>query len=306
MNTRRRFIKQMLGGGAAMMAMPAYAANKQMEKITILHTNDMHSRIEPFAGNDPKYPNLGGLSRLSTMVENIRKTEKNVVLLDAGDIFQGTPYFNLFGGELEFKLMSNMGYDASTLGNHDFDNGIDGLVKQLPNAKFPFINCNYDFKNTDLNDRVEPYKIIDKSGIRIGILGVGIELDGLVDKMNYGEIIYLDPIENANRVAGFLKTEEKCDLVICLSHLGYDYGESNKVSDIHLAGKTKNIDLIIGGHTHTFFEKPIKIKNLEKKKILINQVGWAGINLGRIDFYIDKLSGDTEIAGINLIVNSLV
>lgn len=306
MNNRRTFIKQLMAGSASLMALPAQAMSGKAEKITILHTNDLHSRIEPFSESDPKYANLGGLSRLSTMIDQVRKTEKNVVLLDAGDIFQGTPYFNLFGGELEFKLMSNMQYDASTLGNHDFDNGVDGLVDQLPNATFPFINCNYDLSNSRLNEHVLPYKIINKSGIRIGILGVGIELEGLVDIKNYGNIIYLDPIENANRIAKYLKTDEKCDLVICLSHLGYDYGESDKISDIQFANKTKDIDLIIGGHTHTFFEKPLKYKNLEKKKVLINQVGWAGINLGRIDFYIDKLSGDTEIAATNLIVKTLV
>ena len=296
----------MLAGSASLMALPTQAMMSKAEKITILHTNDLHSRIEPFSELDPKYANLGGLSRLSTMIDQVRKTEKNVILLDAGDIFQGTPYFNLFGGELEFKLMSNMQYDASTLGNHDFDNGVDGLIDQLPHAKFPFINCNYDLSNSNLKEHVQPYKIINKSGIKIGILGVGIELEGLVDIKNYGNIIYLDPIDNANRIASYLKTQEKCDLVICLSHLGYDYGESDEVSDIHLAGKTKNIDLIIGGHTHTFFEKPIKYKNLEKKKVLVNQVGWAGINLGKIDFYIDKLSGDTEIAATNLIVKTLV
>ena len=306
MNNRRTFLKQLITGSASLLALPAYSMNGKAEKITILHTNDLHSRIEPFSKSDPKYANLGGLSRLSTMIDKVRKTEKNVILLDAGDIFQGTPYFNLFGGELEFKLMSNMHYDATTLGNHDFDNGVDGLIDQLPNAKFPFINCNYDFTNSRLNEHVQPYKIINKSGIRIGILGVGIELEGLVDIKNYGNVVYIDPIENANRIAAYLKSEEKCDLVICLSHLGYDYGESDIVSDIYLANKTKNIDLIIGGHTHTFFEKPIKYKNLEKKKVLINQVGWAGINLGRIDFYIDKLSGDTEIAATNLIVKTLV
>jgi len=306
MNNRRTFLKQMLAGSASLLALPTQAMSSKAEKITILHTNDLHSRIEPFTQLDPKYANLGGLSRLSTMIDQVRKTEKNVILLDAGDIFQGTPYFNLFGGELEFKLMSSMKYDASTLGNHDFDNGVDGLIDQLPNAKFPFINCNYELSNSNLKEHVLPYKIINKSGIKIGILGVGIELEGLVDKINYGNIIYLDPIENANRIANYLKSEEKCDLVICLSHLGYAYEESDIVSDIHLAGNTKNIDLIIGGHTHTFFDKPIKFKNLEKKKVLVNQVGWAGINLGRLDFYVDKLSGDTEIAATNLIVKTLV
>jgi len=305
MKNRRLFLKQILAGGAAIAATPVQAFARNSEKITILHTNDLHSRIEPFSSRDPKFANLGGLSRLSTMVDKIRKVEKNVILLDAGDIFQGTPYFNMFGGELEFKLMSNMKYDASTLGNHDFDNGVDGLIEQLPNAKFSFLNCNYDFSKSKLKDYVKPYKIIEKNGIRIGILGIGIKLEGLVDKKNYGDIIYNDPISNANRVAEELKNQKQCDLVICLSHLGFKYDDPNLVSDIQFAEKSKNIDLIIGGHTHTFLKKPEKIKNADGKKILVNQVGWAGINLGRVDFLVEKLSGDTEISGTNLIVNSL-
>ena len=262
------------------------------KKITILHTNDTHSHIDPFPIDHPKNPNMGGAARRAAIIESIRKEEKNVLLLDAGDIFQGTPYFNYYGGELEFKLMSMMQYDVATMGNHDFDNGIDGFYAQLPHAKFDFVSANYDFKNTVLNDIVKPYKIIIKDGIKIGIFGLGVQLDGLVDKKLYKETVYNNPIEIAQDMTRILKEEKKCDLVICLSHLGFKYkDEPEKPSDILLAQKTKNIDLIIGGHTHTFLDKPVIEKNSEGKEVLINQVGCFGVNLGRIDFYLtnDKL-----------------
>ncbi len=262
------------------------------KKITILHTNDTHSHIDPFPIDHPKNPNMGGAARRAAIIESIRKEEKNVLLLDAGDIFQGTPYFNYYGGELEFKLMSMMQYDVATMGNHDFDNGIDGFYAQLPHAKFDFVSANYDFKNTILNDIVKPYKIIIKDGIKIGIFGLGVQLDGLVDKKLYKETVYNNPIEVAQDMTRILKEEKKCDLVICLSHLGFKYkDEPEKPSDILLAQKTKNIDLIIGGHTHTFLDKPVIEKNSEGKEVLINQVGCFGVNLGRIDFYLsnDKL-----------------
>ena len=262
------------------------------KKITILHTNDTHSHIDPFPADHSKNPNMGGAARRAAIIESIRKEEKNVLLLDAGDIFQGTPYFNYYGGELEFKLMSMMQYDVATMGNHDFDNGIDGFYAQLPHAKFDFVSANYDFKNTVLNDIVKPYKIIIKDGIKIGIFGLGVQLDGLVDKKLYKETVYNNPIEVAQDMTRILKEEKKCDLVICLSHLGFKYkDEPEKPSDIVLAQKTKNIDLIIGGHTHTFLDKPVIEKNSEGKEVLINQVGCFGVNLGRIDFYLsnDKL-----------------
>ena len=265
------------------------------KKITILHTNDTHSHIDPFPDDHPKNPNMGGAARRAAIIESIRKEEKNVLLLDAGDIFQGTPYFNYYGGELEFKLMSMMQYDLATMGNHDFDNGIDGFYAQLPHAKFDFLSANYDFKNTVLNDIVKPYKIIFKDGIKIGIFGLGVQLDGLVDKKLYKETVYNNPIEVAQDMTRILKEERKCDLVICLSHLGFKYkDEPEKPSDIVLAQKTKNIDLIIGGHTHTFLDKPVIEKNSEGKEVLINQVGCFGVNLGRIDFYLtnDKLHHD--------------
>lgn len=256
------------------------------KKITILHTNDVHSHIDPFPADHPRNPNMGGAARRAALIESIKQEEEHVVLLDAGDIFQGTPYFNYYGGELEFKLMSMMHYDVATMGNHDFDNGIDGFYAQLPHAKFDFVSANYDFKNTVLNEIVKPYKIINKGGIKIGIFGLGIELEGLVDKKLYKETVYNNPIEVAQDMTRILKRDKKCDLVICLSHLGFSYkNEPNKISDLVLAKKTKDIDLIIGGHTHTFLDKPVVEKNAEGKEVLINQVGCYGLNLGRIDFY---------------------
>jgi 5'-nucleotidase len=263
--------------------------SESVEHLTILHTNDVHSYIDPFPADHPKNPNMGGVSKRATIIEKIRLENPNVLLLDAGDIFQGTPYFNYYGGELEFKLMSMMKYDAATIGNHDFDNGLEGIVAQMPHASFEFISSNYDFKNTPMDGYTKPYKIFNKQGIKVGVFGLGIELSGLVDKKNYKETLYNNPVETAQDMVRILKQEKKCDLVICLSHLGYNYNtEPDKICDLKLASLTKDIDLIIGGHTHTFLDKPTIVKNIEQKEVLVNQVGCYGINLGRIDFYFDS------------------
>ncbi|WP_353078724.1 metallophosphatase [Flavobacterium sp.] len=286
---RRNFIKNTAATSALLslsgLSLSSFSSIKE-KKITILHTNDVHSHIDPFPENHPRNPSMGGVARRANIIEQIRKEEENVLLLDAGDIFQGTPYFNYYGGELEFKLMSMMKYDLATLGNHDFDNGIDGFFAQLPNANFDFVSANYDFKNTELNGIVKPYKTFLKDGIKIGIFGLGIELDGLVDKKLYKETKYYNPIEVATDITKTLKETEKCDLIICLSHLGFDYkNEKDKPSDLKLAAATQDIDLIIGGHTHTFLDKPVIKTNKVGKQVVINQVGAYGINLGRIDFY---------------------
>jgi len=290
-------------GGLSLSSFDSIEETAEVKKITILHTNDVHSHIDPFPADHPKNPNMGGVARRAALIEQIRKEEKNVLLLDAGDIFQGTPYFNYYGGELEFKLMSMLQYDVATMGNHDFDNGIDGFYAQLPNAKFDFVSANYDFRKTILDDVVKPYKIIKKDGIKIGIFGLGIELDGLVNPQLYKETVYHNPIEIAQDMTGILKQSKKCDLVICLSHLGFKYKDfPDKVCDVMLAQKTKDIDLIIGGHTHTFLDKPVIEKNSEGKEVLINQVGCYGINLGRIDFYFDKKNNAASSHGRSIIV----
>lgn len=302
---RRNFIKQlgtastltMVGG----LTLPSFT-NKKQRHITILHTNDTHSHIEPFEPNHYRNANKGGVAKRATLIEQIRKENENTLLLDAGDIFQGTPYFNYFGGELEFKLMSMLKYDVATIGNHDFDNSIEGLYKQLPHAKFDFVSANYDFKNTVLDTHVKPYKIIIKDGIKIGIFGLGIELEGLVGKKMYKETGYLNPVEITQDITTKLKDEEQCDLIICLSHLGYYYKKNpDKISDLNLAKITKNIDLIIGGHTHTFLPKPTIVKNIDGKNMLVNQVGCYGINLGRVDFYFDENNNKTA-SGTSIIV----
>ena len=276
----------MATGGLAFATLPSLGAGRST-KLTILHTNDTHSHIDPFPENHKKYPGQGGANRRKALIDQIRSEEDHVLLLDAGDIFQGTPYFNMYGGEIEFKLMSAMGYDVATMGNHDFDAGIEGFDKMLPHANFEFVNANYNFSNTILAGKLKEYTIIEKGGLKIGVFGLGVELDGLVSKDLYRETLYMDPIEHANRIATHLKNEEECNLVICLSHLGYKK-RHNDMCDPILAKETEFIDLIIGGHSHTFLDKPEMHKNKLGKSVLINQVGWAGLILGRIDFYFDN------------------
>lgn len=289
---RRDFLKNTLASstlvGLGGLSLSSFDTLKT-KKLTILHTNDVHSHIDAFPVNHPKYPGMGGVVQRAKLIEQIKKENSNVLLLDAGDSFQGTPYYNYYGGELEFKLMSKMGYEATTIGNHEFDNGIDGLASQMQHAKFQILSANYDFKNTIMHPFVKPYQIFLKDGIKVGVFGLGVELAGLVDKKMYKETVYLDPVETSTEMVRILKKVEKCDLVICLSHLGYAYkNEPNKICDLKLAELTQDIDLIIGGHTHTFLDKPIIAKNAIDKEVLINQVGCFGINLGRVDFYFDN------------------
>ena len=296
---RRKFLRNITTGGLTVFSLGAAGIVDNRDKVTILHTNDTHSHIDPFPENHSKYPGQGGASRRKHLVDGIRSLEKHVLLLDAGDIFQGTPYFNVHGGELEFRLMSEMGYDAATMGNHDFDAGIEGFERMLPHAKFPFLCSNYDFSNTILNGKTQPYKVFKKGKIKVGVFGIGVELDGLVSPELYKETRYLDPISEAQKMADFLKNEAKCNLVVCLSHLGYK-SRGNNMCDPVLAKETSNIDLIIGGHTHTFLKEAEMHKNKDGKAILVNQVGWAGLILGRIDFYFDK-DGNPDLWASNVL-----
>ncbi|RZK79958.1 MAG: bifunctional metallophosphatase/5'-nucleotidase [Pedobacter sp.] len=305
-SSRRQFLKV---GGIASIAtalnlnpLEAIAAGDVI-KLSILHTNDVHSRVEPFPMDGSKYQGLGGTARRAALINTIRASEQNVLLFDAGDIFQGTPYFNKFGGEIEMKLMTAMKYDAATMGNHDFDNGVEGFYKQLPHANFPILCSNYDFSNTILKNSTIPYKIFKKSGLKIGVFGIGIQLEGIVDVRSYADTVYLDPIEKANEMADLLKNELKCDLIICLSHIGYTY-PSNRVSDKILAKNNKNIDLIIGGHTHTFMDQPEDVRNLSGKITTINQVGFAGINLGRVDYYFERYKGKRAKTGSPYLISN--
>ncbi len=291
-SNRRSFLKLM--GSAAVVGSltpeTLMAAGKKAVALTILHTNDVHSRLDPFPMDGSRNAGKGGIARRATVIKQIRQEQKNVLLFDAGDIFQGTPYFNLYKGEPEILAMNQLGYDAGTIGNHDFDGGIDNMKTQFGKAKFPFLIANYDFKNTPLEGQTRDHKVFTVDGVKVGVFGLGIQPDGLIPKNLYGEMRYLDPLEIANQTAGELK--KKCDYVVCLSHLGYKYNDS-AVSDHVLAAKTRNIDLIIGGHTHTFLEAPVAVNNLDGKATLINQVGFAGIYLGRIDLSFEQGKGHT-------------
>lgn len=261
-------------------------AKDTSKTITILHTNDTHSRIDPFPDDGRLYGGLGGVARRAALIAAIRKTTDNVLLLDAGDVFQGTPYFNYFGGELDYKLMSAMKYDATTLGNHDFDAGLAGLKKQLPYAKFPHLIANYSFEQTPLAGAFIPHKIFTKNQIKIGVFGLGIEMNGLVSKNLFQQTTYLEPLQVAQEQVKMLR-KQGTHLIICLSHLGFEY-PTQKVSDKKLADQVSGIDIIIGGHTHTFLEKPFLHTRSDDSVCVINQVGWAGINLGKIDVIFSK------------------
>ena len=302
---RRHFLKKIKFSSIYGLTLPYFINDDYFDnglrKITILHTNDVHSHIDPFPKNDPLNPSGGGVIARANLINLVKKDNPHTLVLDAGDVFQGTPYFNFFGGELELKLMSKMGYNASTLGNHEFDNGMEKLSKVLKHANFSFLNSNYTLKNTPLENKIKSHEIFNINGIKIGVFGLGIELEGLVEKKLYKGIKYLNPIEISKDISNDLKYNHNCDLIICLSHLGFSYSkDKNIMCDLILAKQTKNIDLIIGGHTHTFLDEPVKVKNLENKDVIINQVGCFGINLGKIDFYFSENNKHQEGMSINI------
>ena len=304
MSNRRTFLKQSLlaGGTLALGAFPHdLFASGELFKLTVMHTNDLHCHIDPFPEDHAEFAGKGGLLRLASVVNQARNENPNLLLLDAGDMFQGTPYFNYFKGDLIVKVMSQMGYDAGTIGNHEFDNGLGDILSALKQANFPIISSNYDFSDTILADHVSQYKILKKGPIKIGIYGLGIELAGLVGKSNYGNTRYLDPLETALNMERKLKLEHSCDMVICLSHLGYSY-EHDKISDTSLALHTRYTDLIVGGHTHSFLKKPRVAKNANGKSMLINQAGWAALAVGKIEFIFDRAG---KMRNAEVLVNNL-
>lgn len=252
------------------------------KELIILHTNDTHSRIEPLPETDRNFPDKGGVVRRATYIDQTRKENKNLLLFDAGDFLQGTPYFNLFKGEIEVKAMNLLGYDAVTLGNHEFDYGLEVLENVARLAKFPIVSSNYDFSETKLNGLIEPFIVFNKGGVRIGVIGINIQPKGLIAASNYKGVKYLDPLETANSMAEMLRNKYKCDMVICISHLGHN-------SDLNMAESTKGIDIIIGGHSHTFMKQPTLRKNIDDNDVLIFQTNGRGVYVGRIDVKLEKM-----------------
>jgi len=293
MKSRREFVIKSGAAGAALLVPGWMSATtlfkEEISRLIILHTNDVHSRVEPFPMDGSRNAGLGGAAPRAALIEQIRKDNEHVLLLDSGDIFQGTPYFNFFLGEVDIKLMTQMGYEACTMGNHDFDGGLENFEKQMrEHGNFPLVISNYNFSDTVMHNRYKSRHIIQKGNIKVGLTGVGIEMSGLVPDKLYGSTQYLDPIKSASEQADILKHDEKCDLVICLSHLGYRYDKEKKVSDITLAQNSRSIDIILGGHTHTFMDKPDYYRNAEGNYVMINQTGWAGLRLGKIDISFEK------------------
>jgi 5'-nucleotidase len=287
---RRIFIKNMLAGtGGVVVAgssLLAAGRNRQVT-VTLLHTNDLHSQIEPFDAGHPRYAGRAGFARISYFVNQCRTENPNLLLLDTGDFSQGTPYFNYFGGEIVLKLMTKMGYDAGTIGNHEFDNGLEGLAESLRHAGFPLINSNYDFSGTLLEGKLSRFRIFNKSGVKIGIYGLGIKLSGLVNQKQSGDVRYNDPVETALEMEHFLAVEKKCDLVVCLSHLGLRY-QGNQISDTRLAPLTSHTDVIIGGHSHSYLEDPLLFTNKEGRSVVVNHAHHGGLMVGRLDFVFEK------------------
>ena len=250
------------------------AACTQQDHLTILHTNDTHSQVEPKANN------TGGYARRMGLIKQERRLDRHLLLLDAGDFSQGTPYFNFYHGRVEIQAMNRMGYDAATLGNHEFDNGLDTLAAVLKEANFPIVCANYDFSGTPLADIVKPYVILHKGGLKIGVFGLGCDPKGLITPKNFEPARYFDPYPVAQVMTNILRAEN-CDVVICLSHLG-TYGKASEdVCDAGLAAQTRGIDVIVGGHTHKLYDN-LRVANLDGDSIPLCQMAKSGAYLGKI------------------------
>lgn len=267
----------------ALLAATATLADAQ--RLVILHTNDSHSQIEPLrVGRDKGF---GGVERRMEYIRQVREQygKDKVLLLDAGDYNQGTPYFTVAKGDLEMELVNAMKYDVATLGNHEFDNGQEELARRLKKARFTTLTCNYDFSNTCLRKLVKPWTIVKRGGMKIGIVGATSYLEGNVMKSHLDGMKRLNTIAEVNRWAEFLKKEKKCDLVIFLSHLGYQGGTPDRPSDELLVPASRNIDLVIGGHSHTFIKEPLVLKDLDGKDVPIVQAGCQGVQVGKFEIY---------------------
>jgi 5'-nucleotidase len=294
MISRKDFLKRtsMLAAGSLLpFGLTSQASGRPGDDITILYTNDTHARLDPFPGNSKQFAGLGGAARRASLIKKIRAVQKNVLLLDAGDVFHGTSWFDVYGGEIDFKLMSEMNYDAMAIGNHEFDRGPEGFATAAGQANFPFLAANYIVRNTPMAPFVQRQIVREFNGFKIGIFGLGIRFDGVIDRSLTGNVRAADPIRNADQITRYLKDSLRCDFIICLSHLGYRYPDG-RVDDYDIAGSVDDIDLIIGGHTHTFLETPTQIFKESGKSTMITQMGHGGVRLGRID--LNNLGGSSD------------
>lgn len=285
---RRTFLSA-FGAALAATQIPLKGAEPTpgTSRLTLLHTNDTHSQIEPLPPGPGAHAGKGGMARRAALVKDLRKQLGNVLLLDSGDVFQGTPYFNLYKGKLDYKLMSLVGYDAATLGNHDFDNGVDGLLAAMEEATFPFVSCNLDCAGAPaLAKRVQPWLVKNVGGLKVGLTGVCVSFKGLVTPKNHVGVTWMDPVASLKPVVARLREQEKVDLVVVMSHLGHDM-KGQAMDDLTLPMQVPGIDAILGGHSHTFLQEPVRVPNAGRETV-IQQVGFGGVHLGRLDFVIGK------------------
>src|SRR6266404_1516572 len=278
-------LRFVLSNERARLASPLFNPAADETLITILHTNDTHSQIDPLPANDKFYPGNGGVARRATLVKRIRQENPNTLLIDAGDVLQGTPYFNFYKGEVEYKAMSLIGYDAGTIGNHEFDNGVESLAKAYQFANFDIVSTNYDVRGSALETRVKPHVVKEVGGLRIGLFGMGIRPEGLITPDNFKPLKYLDPATTVRGAVKLLREQERCSLVLGMSHLGYyPNPQRDEIGDTQVAAQVEGIDFIASGHTHTFMDKPVLQKNPAGKDTIVFQVGRSGIYVGRVDF----------------------
>ncbi|MCF0172217.1 MAG: metallophosphoesterase [Bacteroidales bacterium] len=266
-----------------MLGLMPFGATAQ--RLVIVHTNDIHSQIEPFRiGRDA---GRGGVERIKVCIDSIRSVygKNNVLVLDAGDYNQGTPYFTVSRGDLEVEVMNTIGYDLAALGNHEFDNGQQELVRRLKAANFETLCCTYDLSATPLQGIVKPCAIVKRGGLKIGVIGATTDLSYVAAAGNIEGMRLLDIISEINRWADWLHYDKGCDLVILLSHLGYEVGSARNPSDEMVAAESTNIDLIIGGHSHTFMKKPAEVANKNGRIVPIVQTGAKGVNVGEFKIF---------------------
>lgn len=265
----------------------AVAAQAQDKKLVILHTNDTHSCIMPLNENlaDKNVAGRGGFIRRLELLKDQRREDPDLLYFDSGDFSQGSPYYTMFKGDVEVGLMNRMGIDAATIGNHEFDFGLENMARIFKMATFPIVCANYDFTGTPVEGLVKPYVIIKRKGVRIGVFGLAPQLDGLVSKQTCEGVRYLDPVAKALEVATFLKEKKKCDLVICISHLGW---KMDVTDDLAAIAGSRNIDLVLGGHSHTYLEELEYVKNLDGKDVPVDQNGKHGVWIGKLTVDLKK------------------
>jgi 5'-nucleotidase len=255
---------------------------KKHKQLVILHTNDTHSAILPINEQlpDTMKAGRGGFLRRLVMLKEERAKHPDLLYFDSGDFFQGSAYFTMFKGEVEIGLMNQMGIEASTIGNHEFDFGLDNMAEMFKKATFPILCANYDFTGTVMEGVTKPWIIIKRNGVKIGVFAVCPKMKGLVSDKNCPGVKYLDPAKVALETATMLKQEKKCDMVICISHLGW--GSNRGEDDQYMISGSRNIDLVLGGHTHTYMQQLEYWNNLDGKPVPVDQNGKSGCFVGKI------------------------